>query len=530
MSLRTSAATLAAASATLATGAGVEAMDLDALRGAPLMSPERRILDVVEAGVGEPIMLPYQAAWIADQSRLKIWEKSRRIGADWCEAFWVAYSRLSGQRRLDYLYSSRDQDAAREFMEYIAVWLRVWRHAVEMFEDDVTTSDGVDAKVYRIDFEADDAGPACKILAMSSAPDAVRSRGGDVTISEYAFAQRPADLWKASKPAISRGGRLAIISSHHGERNDFNVKLQGAKRIARGEKKPFDIPFAVHRTTIDDAIGDGLVERINLCTGEDLTREAWRQREYDECGDQIVWNEEYCCKPSDEDTALLSYPMLRSCVTQRAAAPTDSIKAFLKDLQQLGEGCEALYGGMDVGRVHDRFVIWAWARFGAVLRTAGLLVWKGRTFADQRKAAEAFMDFRGVTRDPDGRRLGEFRCRRLCVDSTGLGMQPAEHLVNKYRRRVEAVTFTAGVKEELAMGILGRVQEKTVELPDDAVVLDDLNSVRRQLTAAGNVRYQGERNAAGHADCFWGGALGIHACDDAPAITTRFHAKKPRGL
>jgi phage FluMu gp28-like protein len=25
--------------------------------------------------------LPYQAAWLADEARIKVWEKSRRIGA-----------------------------------------------------------------------------------------------------------------------------------------------------------------------------------------------------------------------------------------------------------------------------------------------------------------------------------------------------------------------------------------------------------------------------------------------------------------
>ncbi|MCB9902527.1 MAG: hypothetical protein H6826_14375 [Planctomycetes bacterium] len=513
-------------------GAGVAAapLDLEALRGATILSPEQRILAVADAGAAEPIMLPYQAAWIEDQSRLKIWEKSRRIGADWCEAFWVAYSRLSGKRRLDYLYSSRDQDAAREFMEYIAVWLRVWRAGVEILTDEVRGDDGVDIRVYRIDFAADEHGPACKVLAMSSSPNAVRSRGGDVTISEYAFAERPGELWKAAKPAIQRGGRLAIISTHNGEGNDFNRKLQGAMRIARGEKKPFDIPFNVHRTTIDDAIADGLVERINLCTGESLTREQWRQREYDECGDARVWDEEYLCRPSDEDSSLLPFELLRPCVTQRTAATTDSVEALLADVQELGSGCEALYAGMDVARVHDRFVLWVNARFGAVLRTVGLLVWQGRDFADMRAAAEALMRFEGVTRDADGRHLGRFRVRRLCVDATGMGMPVAEHLVNRFRRRVEAVTFTAASKEELALGLLGRVQEKTVELPDDAEVLGDLNSVRRQHTAAGNVRYQGERTAAGHADRFWGCALAVHACDDAPSVTTRFHAKKPRGL
>ena len=32
------------------------------------------------------VLLPYQRRWIADTSRVKVWEKSRRIGATWAEA------------------------------------------------------------------------------------------------------------------------------------------------------------------------------------------------------------------------------------------------------------------------------------------------------------------------------------------------------------------------------------------------------------------------------------------------------------
>ena len=33
------------------------------------------------------ILLPYQRRWVADTARVRVWEKSRRIGASYCEAF-----------------------------------------------------------------------------------------------------------------------------------------------------------------------------------------------------------------------------------------------------------------------------------------------------------------------------------------------------------------------------------------------------------------------------------------------------------
>jgi phage FluMu gp28-like protein len=36
--------------------------------------------------MSEDVLLPYQKAWIADESKVKVWEKSRRIGASYAEA------------------------------------------------------------------------------------------------------------------------------------------------------------------------------------------------------------------------------------------------------------------------------------------------------------------------------------------------------------------------------------------------------------------------------------------------------------
>ena len=42
--------------------------------------------DAARKGAPPPALLPYQQRWIADESPLKIAEKSRRIGLTWAEA------------------------------------------------------------------------------------------------------------------------------------------------------------------------------------------------------------------------------------------------------------------------------------------------------------------------------------------------------------------------------------------------------------------------------------------------------------
>ena len=38
-------------------------------------------------GGAADIFLPYPRSWMADTARVRVWEKSRRIGASYCEAF-----------------------------------------------------------------------------------------------------------------------------------------------------------------------------------------------------------------------------------------------------------------------------------------------------------------------------------------------------------------------------------------------------------------------------------------------------------
>ena len=56
---------------------------------------------------------------------------------------------------------------------------------------------------------------------------------------------------------------------------------------------------------------------------------------------------------------------------------------------------------------------------------------------------------------------------RACVDSTGIGRQFAERGVKRYPGRVEAVHFTAAVKEALAYPLKVSLEDKTFLIPDD---------------------------------------------------------------
>lgn len=102
------------------------------------------------------------------------------------------------------------------------------------------------------------------------------------------------------------------------------------------------------------------------------------------------------------------------------------------------------------------------------------------------------------------------RVRRACFDSTGLGMQLAEEARHRFPQ-VEAVTFTPAVKSDLATTLRRAFEDRAVRIPIDAAIREDLHSVRRVVTSAGNIRFDAERDAGSHADRFWALALATHA-------------------
>jgi phage FluMu gp28-like protein len=462
----------------------------------------------------EAAFLPYQLRWIEDQSRIAVWEKSRRIGADFCDAFRAVRERITGARTTDYWYSSADESAAFEYMQYVKTWaLDVYGLVLELV-DGVERFGRDDVRVMSVTFP-EIHGRRPRIIAMASNPKSFRSKGGDVCLSEFAFHDNAFELWKAARPVITWGGRVRILSSHNGIESMFNQMVEMGRRHAEGTPRTNDIAVSLHRTTIDDAIADGLVERINLVSGEHATREEFREACRRDCGDERIFAEEYLCRPSEESGSYFPYELLRPS-TGADAKPQTEVKPFLDSIHRWGIGADALRAGIDVGRKRDRFVIWVVARFGAMRLTAGILEFEDRPFGVMELAIAAMMDT--VIPGTDGRTVQVSRC---CIDATGIGMQLAERAVEKYRTRVEAVTFTSAVKEDLFTRLRRDIEERTVTIPDDAVVLADINSIRKTVTTAGNVRFDAQATDLGHADRATALALALHA-DDRKGGEARF--------
>ena len=102
--------------------------------------------------------------------------------------------------------------------------------------------------------------------------------------------------------------------------------------------------------------------------------------------------------------------------------------------------------------------------------------------------------------------------RRCRIEAGGLGMALAEAAVSEFgASRVEAVTFTPGIKDELATRMRIRVEEGSIRIPVDEAIRNDWHSIRRTVATTGPARYEAERSPSGHADRFWAACLAVRA-------------------
>ncbi len=430
----------------------------------------------------DALFLPYQTRWIKDQSRLKLAEKARQIGWSWTSAYaCVRRTGLKGNRN-DQWVSSRDDLQARLFIEDC----KMWAEAVQLAADDLgeqflDTEKKQSAFVLRF---ANDR----RIHSMSSNPDAQAGKRGGRVLDEFALHPDPRKLWSIAYPGITWGGSLEVISTHRGSHNFFNHLVREIKE--GGNPKG----ISLHTVTLQDALEQGLLYKLQQKLPadhevQDMDEAAYFEHVRAGAADEESFQQEYMCRPADDDVAFLEYDLIAGC----EYAATLDWRAI--------EGKE-LYLGIDIGRKHDLTVLWVLERLGDVLYTRHVEALKNMPKPDQEAVIWPWIA----------------RCRRTAIDGTGLGIGWVDDAQRRFgEHRVEGITFTAKSKEALAYPVRGAMQDRTLRIPYDRHIRSDLRSVTKQTTASGNIRFTAERTPDGHADRFWALALAIEAAQSPAA-------------
>lgn len=461
------------------------------------------------------LFLPYQLRWLRDDSRIKIWEKSRRVGATWAQSYEDVRD-CAAEKVPAVWFSSADESAAREYILYCETFAKAMDMAARNLGEIIIDSDK-DIKAFSIEFAN-----GTRINALSSNPTQFRSKGGKVVLDEYAFHKDQDAMWKAARPTITWGYPLRILSTYNGKGNKY---FQFVDDVKKGLKKT----WALHTTDIVTAVDEGLADKILKRKLTPEERQAWIDEERESVGDEETWQQEYMCNPVDESTAFLSYDLIRSCERdvflsdtktgthkgKKWTVTTLTAPGFTIDME-----AEDLFIGYDVGRKKDLSVLWMSKRRAKALDAVRIVVMEKTPFKMQKQ----------ILYD----HLGLPTMRRACIDETGLGMQLAEDAQDDFgSSKVEPVTLTASTKSAIMHTLLEWMEDTRFTLPSDKHTRADYHAFRKITTSAGNIRFDVDKsNTDGHGDRGISGALCIHAADNdaGPLIIRSGHRRSSSSL
>ncbi|TRD18384.1 terminase large subunit domain-containing protein [Palleronia caenipelagi] len=416
--------------------------------------------------------LPYQQAWISDQSRFKIGMFSRQTGktfstggecADDCFTAWAE------DRRARWVILSRGERQAAEMMtEVIKPFTRAY------YEVYNTLVKGGEPRFEETEFRApQEKGPdavykalevafpnGSRITALPANPDTARGFSANVILDEFAFHAKSREIWAALFPVISKGQqKLRVISTPNGKGNKFYELMTSEDSV-----------WSRHVVDIYEAVAQGLDRDIDMLRAGMADEDAWAQ--------------EYELRWLDAASAWLDYDLISSC--ERAALGDPA--------RYLGGPC---YVGVDIATRNDLFVIVVLEEIHGVLFTREIIARKRITFAEQDQLLDDVF-----------RRYRVIRCG---MDQTGMGEKPVEDAKRRHgSERVQGVLFTSASKLELATGLKEAMQDRRVRIPaGDVALRADLHAIRSVTGATGIRRLVADTDTDGHADRFWACALAV---------------------
>lgn len=265
--------------------------------------------------LADGILMEHQKEWVEDQSPLKLGKKGRRTGITFAEALDStiigAASKAAGGDNTYYIGDTKDKG-----LEFVAVCARfaktVAKELLEvdefLFEDKQSDGESKYINAYRIRFAS-----GFTIVGLSSSPANIRGLQGRVVIDEAAFHRNVAAVIDACNALLIWGGTIRIISTHNGALNAFN------ELIKETEAGKYD--YKIHTVTFDDAVRNGLYERVCLMKGWTPTPEGkaeWYKRIRRAYGTRVeAMREELDAIPREGEGTLLPLAWIEACSTER---------------------------------------------------------------------------------------------------------------------------------------------------------------------------------------------------------------------
>ena len=344
------------------------------------------------------LLLPYQANAIKamDTANVLFIVKSRRIGLTWGVAGKAGLTAAASKKAggMDVYYMGYEKDMAREFIDVCGMWLKAFNVAAGDVDEFVfqPESDGEkEIKAFRISLPS-----GFEIVALPSKPRAFRGKQGLVILDEAAFMEKVEETIDSAMALLMWGGSVIVISTHYGIDNPFNKKLE---EVRADPKKG-----QVIQITFDDAINDGLYERVALVsTKAILPKDEWIadiRAKYGKAASQ-----ELDCIPMQGGLPWIDVEDYNACLHDDADKP---------ELYQKG----LCFVGYDVARSHDGIIVWT-------LEEVGQVLWLRERWeqVDQRFSIQ-YAAFDSV--------FARYRVSKAAIDATGMGSPVFERHEEKH--------------------------------------------------------------------------------------------------
>jgi phage FluMu gp28-like protein len=420
------------------------------------------------------LLLEYQLAYWSDMARFKIGLWARQTGKDFTTSGEAVADCMT--RKTQWMVAAPSERQSLETLDKAKEWAEAFQLKIDDYQE--RREGGSEALLKSAEITWAN---GSKMRAVPGRPDTVRGMSANLILTEFDFFEDPAATWRAIFPSVTnplRGGqkRVRIITTPNG--------IGGAAHRI-WTKEGGKIRWSKHKVTIHDAVAMGLPMDV-----EEL-REAF--------DDPEGWAQEYECEFLDTSSVLLPYDVI-------AAVENPLATASVGPEYWLATGGTPVDLGIDFGRKRDLTVCWAAENLGGFRMTREVLE---------------------IERTPTHRQLEILRprvkkARRVCFDYTGPGIGLGDLLVKEFGEyapsrhlfgKVELVTFTNDVKCEIFPRLRAEADRRMLGIPAGRAIREDLHSMCRVVTPAGNVTYRAPHTDDGHADRCTALALCVRAGD-----------------
>jgi phage FluMu gp28-like protein len=419
-------------------------------------------------------LFQYEKAFIAAQSRLKAWLKSRQIGGTTTATLdMVLHVIRTGQ---DWHTMSRSQRQAKSLLRKTARHIRaINRYNDAAGEQPIVRESDIGTETIRFLNGG-------TITAVPCDPDTTVGETTNWLIDEFALFPNSEQTFAIIKPSIMHGLRMSIIFTPRGRDNMAFRLWDGRFSEHRG--------WSWHRTTLQDAIADGLV--VYDAAGTPIDYQTFADAEILEIGEDM-FGQEHCCVFSDELLSLLSWKLVIACQSSKLDA-----RKTTTQLRTLGHD---LYVGVDIGRRHDMTVITALSRTGDEYSVEYLQELRNTPFDAQEAIIQELLDTNCVA--------------AMRIDEQGIGLPLADHFSMKYPLTAAGTPFTSPMKARIGGLVRSTMEAGQLWIPDDVELARDLVSVQKTISATGAIQLSAPRTHGSHADRFWSMGLALLAGSEA---------------